>query len=612
MSLAYESFRTVGSLLLINADFRRLVRDVTTVGRGIFADTASSVSEAAGKLSNEVEPSEQRKDTSKTSEADGRAEQGAPSTEELEDEVQEVAETTKKDIKIAGHGALQSVQENVSEDTKDTLLSRVKNIVENLRQRQDYSSSVSTISALVKRYGTIYSRAASSTLREVQDEVEVSPELNFAAKNVWTFLGSFGDRHEWEVLESKFQKLMQKSQEDVGSPDLINHIGEVVQKAFTDPNFFDEPEETREKLKQKYRATDTNIPSLEIEEFIQQFKKTLKTLSRDVSVRKLVAAWRRIGSDISTAYQDERSFLATDILNIFFPLMVRAIQHIPIPRLEISVPEMDLLLENVVIEPGHTFHNSSFLPYRILISALNNIEVRKTHSKETNTSIKNIVTATVNGLNVSAKEFGYWIRVHSPYFLPLNGDEGIASFALDQRGMDIALEFEVGRERLEQMLALRSVKVHIHKLEYTVRDSNWTFMWWILKPFLKHMVRRVLEKTIAEKIVAVSHVVNRELVFARERLRATRIADPDDLMTFIRAVTSRLSGKMDPDIYTRIGIDAHRKGVFDGVYAPGSLAKLWHEERRTAQENIEAGEPDENEVTTWRNTIFNLSSSRFT
>jgi hypothetical protein len=109
-----------------------------------------------------------------------------------------------------------------------------------------------------------------------------------------------------------------------------------------------------------------------------------------------------------------------------------------------------------------------------------------------------------------------------------------------------------------------------------------------------------LEKTLAESIADVLHAANRELLYARERLRATRIADPQDLLTFVKAVVARLKPEEDPDMYTRVGVDAPTKGVFENVYTPGSIVKLWHEEAMRAEESIEErGEK-------WRNAIFDV------
>jgi len=93
-------------------------------------------------------------------------------------------------------------------------------------------------------------------------------------------------------------------------------------------------------------------------------------------------------------------------------------------------------------------------------------------------------------------------------------------------------------------------------------------------------------------------------VFARERLRATRICDPDDLGTFVKAIMARLTPQEDPDLYVRVGVEQPGKGVFKGVYAPGSVVKLWNEEAARASERIEDYGMDG-----WRNDIFDVHTS---
>jgi hypothetical protein len=266
---------------------------------------------------------------------------------------------------------------------------------------------------------------------------------------------------------------------------------------------------------------------------------------------------------------------------------------------------MDLLLENLILEPGRTVNYSSFLPYRLHLVTRNDIDVVKKHSKRTETAIKTIFTVTVQGLNISAEEFGYWLKAHTGLFFYFK-DEGIASFYLDRRGIDITLEVEVGRNQLEHIFTLRGVRVRIHKLDYKVSKSKWSFLLWLTKPFLKHLVRRTLEKKIAEEIVAAAFALNRELVFARERLRATRIANPQDLATFVRAVLARLK-PADSDVEARVGIDPLKSGVFRDVYAPGSIVKTWHEEATRAQEAIEDGDETHGLGSTWRNDIFDVA-----
>jgi len=182
---------------------------------------------------------------------------------------------------------------------------------------------------------------------------------------------------------------------------------------------------------------------------------------------------------------------------------------------------------------------------------------------------------------------------------------GIASFELDSRGLDIAIEFEVGKDRLEKILSLRNVKVKVHHLSYSLRKSKFACLAWLFKPLLRPIVRKVLEHQIATAIADSLHAANRELLYARERLRATRIADPQDLRTFVKAIITRLTPPEDPDLYTNVGIVGAadtRGNVFAGVYAPGSVVKVWREEAARADERIE----ENAETRGWRNEIFDV------
>ncbi|EEH17178.1 hypothetical protein PABG_07265 [Paracoccidioides brasiliensis Pb03] len=604
---ARECIRTVFSLLLINADFRRLVDDLATIGRMVFADTASALSLAAAEAAVEVQPTDEERANLKPRSSERNE---APSSEHIHEGLEHVSRVAGEVVGETGKAAVHSVEETVFGSYKNTLLYRMKRAVLNLRERKDYASSVSTITQLIKRYGVIYSRVLDETASAAEEDFEPNAELKQGVRSLWRFLESFGDRDEWELVESKFNVVVKHFEEDPELESLLQDIGDLIYGLMMNPVFYDSADETFEVLKQK--SSDIGLDSTfrqDIDAFLKQLRRALASVAKDRTVAKFLSAIKKLGSNLSRAFNEKAPRVSEDALNVFLPTLIRSIQRIPIPRLEVSAPNMDLLLENVVLEPGHSFHGSSFFPRRILTTTHNDVEVRKTHSKEVTTSVKTTVTITMNGVNISAKDFGYWIRVRTPSFIPYFGDEGIASFSLDERGIDISLDIEIGRDHIERLIALRGVRVHIHKLDYTVRQGSWSFMWWVLRPFLKHMVRRVLEKKIAEQIVAAAHILNRELVFARERLRATRIASPKSLATFVRAVLTSITPKMDPDVHVRVGVDARREGVFKDVYTPASVMPIWHEEGRGAGEAVRSGDQSGGVHMTWRNEIFDVVPS---
>jgi hypothetical protein len=523
----------------------------------------------------------------------------APTADDLNGDVAEVAKVvgngTAKVAKEAGH----SLTDKLQSDEGDSLVYRLKKTVTNLRQKRDYSDSVSTLSLLLQRYAQSYSRIAEDTIGATQADVNTNAAMDRAVKNFWTFISSFGDTQEWKKLEDCFHKILEHSRKDPEFESLMTNIGNSLQKLLTDPDFFEHVDEKFQELRKQSRSVGTESSLREdVDNFFVQAQRTFNTVVQDQDIAKLIKSSVQIANILSPKYNYINTDLVKDAINVFVPLIIQAIQYIPIPRLEVSTPELDLLLENLIIEPGKTINHTSFLPFRFKVETYNDFEVYKAKFR-TASSATSKLTIKIDGLSLAAEEIGFLLRAHSG--LLRLADEGIASFKLDERGIDIHLDVEIAKERQEQMLTLRGVRVHIHKLSYTLRKSKFSFFGWLLKPLLRPVIRKVMEKQLATAIADGIHAANRELLFARERLRATRISDPDDLRTFFKAVMTRLTPEEDPDLYTRVGVAQPGKGVFKGKYAPGSVVKVWEEEGARASERI-----DDWDEGGWRNDVFDL------
>ncbi|CAI6335272.1 unnamed protein product [Periconia digitata] len=593
---AYSSLKTVGSLLLTNSDFRIFLSDLNVVGREVFKDTAFTLSEVAKEAGNKIEPTQAEQKTLKEPGADSGP---APSADQLNGDVSEVAKVVESGTAKVAKEAQHSLADKLTAEEGDSLLYRLKKTVTNLRKKDDYSDSVSTLSLLLQRYAVSYSRVAEDTMGATQKDVHTNRAMDRAVKNFWTFLSSFGNRDDWKKLEECFHNVLDHSRKDPEFEDLMTDIGNSLQKLLTDPSFFDHADDKFQELRKKSRnvGTDSSLRE-DVDKFFEQAQNTFRSVTHDEDIAKLLKTSVQIFNVLSPRNQYANNDLVQDAIKVFVPLLIQAIQYIPIPRLEVSTPEIDLLLENLIIEPGQTINNTSFLPFRFRVETYNDLEIYKARFR-TASSMTSKLTIKIDGISLRADEIGFLLRAHSG--LLRLADEGIASFQLDERGIDIHLDVEIAKERQEQILTLNAVRVHIHKLSYTLRRSKFSLFGWLLKPLLRPIIRKVMEKQLATAIADGIHAANRELLFARERLRATRISDPDDLRTFFKAVLTRLTPAEDPDVYSRVGVTEPGQGVFKGKYTPGSVVKLWEEEGARADERIE--EWDEGG---WRNDVFDL------
>lgn len=591
---AYQSLQTVGGLLLTNSDFRIFLSDLNTVGKEVFRDSAFALSHVAEEVGNKVDPSEEEKQKVAKPGAD---DQPAPTTQDLTGDAVDVTQIVANGTAQVAKTTVDSAADKLEGDEGKTLINRLQQAVLKLRKRPDYNDSVSTLSLLIKRYALVYSRAAEDIAHVAKKDVQENEALDRAAHNIWIFITSFGNKKDWEKTEALFKKVLGHKDKDPQFESTLNKAGDGLQKLLTDPQFMEHADEKFKELRAEYnKSSNGSDLSKDVQALFQQLETTLYSVLRDEHINNLIQTSLRIFKILSPINQATNPELLQDSINIFIPLFIAAIQYVPIPRLEVSTPEIDLLLENLIIEPGHTVNQTSFLPYRLKVETYNDFELRKARFGTTS-AMTNLVTIKIDGLSAKADEMGFWLRAHKG-ILRL-ADEGIAGFALDEKGIDIHIDVEIAKERLEQILTLKAVRVHIHKLNYKIRKSKFSWLGWLIKPLLRPVIRKVMEKQLASALADFFHAANREILFARERLRATRIADPNDLLTFFKAVTARLTPADDPDVYTRVGVAQPGKGVFKNVYAPGSVVKVWNEEASKAPERIE-----EFDAGGWRNAIF--------
>lgn len=645
-SATYQSLQTVTTLLLTNAPFRLFLADLTAVGRDVFRDTARSLADASQQAADNVEevPADNIESAADVDGAVPAKETVAAVTDEVVAGASKVAADTKQSV------AAKLVDND--DGARERLLGRLKQAVGTLRQRPDYAESVSTLTILLQKYAAGYVRAAEGVVEAVEeavDEIRDGPgttgtvttndEADVALRNFWSFLTAFGDPEAWTRLETQFRALLDRTKGDNRKVDtFVRSVGHTLEDLLTDPSFFDDVEGQLGKIRQQGAELEEQLSSSEsssstsiredLDALLAQVKTTLQSVADDRDVAALVSTSTRIADIL---WPSSEGYVNTDLLgdavSVYVPRLVQAIQYIPIPRLEIVSNDVDLLLEGLVLEPGrhHDVHApalrgsesepSSFLPYRLQVQIRNDVDIHKTHvgaRHGTGSSVGTSATIHVRGLSVAAEDFGYVLRVHAGLFR--FNDKGIASFHLDERGIDVQLDVDVVRGTADRLLKLKRVRVHIHHLDFTLRKSKVAWLMWLFTPLLRPLLRTTLERQLASSIAESLQTVNQELVFARERLRAATIAagggsSLETIVPVIRAVLSRFQESVEenPDMDVSIGFQEGATGVFEGVYAPGSLVRVWREEAEEAQARIDE-EAASGTYTRdgWRNGIFDV------
>ncbi|KAI5805087.1 hypothetical protein EDC01DRAFT_641917 [Geopyxis carbonaria] len=599
----YDAVRTVADLLMTNAEFRRMCGDLATVGRQVLAETAGAGAQVAASVGETVRPSEGEL-AAVGSTIPVEAEGEGPEVEG--DTAAEVAEVLVEGVEDTVGVAIETAAKELNEDGRgDALLERMKRAVLRLRGRTDYTESVTIISILLKRYAQAYSRSVAAAADGVGSAFETNSELDMAVKRFWELLTSFGDTAEWYELTTRWNALLSHFTADQEFEALMAEVGNTLTDVLTDPSFAD-ADALQAKLGD-LRALAGGIGTSgdarsDLDLLLLQAQSVFTSVLSDPDIAALVTSGRAVFANLWPTPYTLNPDLASDLTHVLLPLLLSTLQYIPLLRVTIAAPEVDLLLENLILEPGDTVNHSSFFPHQVSLHTSADFALSKSrlHARYTS-STETTATLSARGLTVRAEDVGYWLRAHTGVWR--FWDEGLVSLALDKRGIDISLDLSFSRTSLEHLITLHDVDVKIHTLDYKLTRSRFRWLAWPFKPLLRRILKRVLRAQLEAQIAEACHALNRELVFARERLRATRVAQPKGVWRFVRALCARWTAPVESDVEVGLGVRSGKGelDVFEGRYAPGSVVKLWEEQAERVGEVVDVYAEG-----AWRNECFDL------
>lgn len=626
-----EAVKTVAELLMGNREFRGLIEDVVTVARLVVSDTAEVAGEKVKDVGEVVRPDQEEIDgvgERRPAELDQKpSSDQSPEQRELmnghgqngagaykgkrpdspSQQIKQVAAAVEEGIADTAQEAVDSAERALKDDDRgDALLERLKRTVLKLRSRADYTDSVNVISTLLKRYAIAYSRSVSGPAEHIASAVHTNSALDEAARRFWSVITSFGEKTAWDELLRRWDKLLSHLTSDVQFEALMNEIGDTITDILTDPSFADASaiDQKLQRLRQLAGGFDTGHTGSvkdDLDKLLEQAQTVLGSVANDSALTDVIAHTTAVATNLYPTPYSFNSDLASDLTHVLVPLLLQLIQYIPILRLTVATPEVDLLLENLILEPGDTVNSSSFFPHSIRLDTENAFEIRK-QPRRYKSVAKSRATIILRGISVRADEVGYWLRAHTGIWR--FWDEGIVSVRVDEKGVDVALDLEFARDRIENLVTLRRARVKIHKLDYVIHKSRFRWLAWPFKPFLRPILRRVLKKQMETQITEACRVLNRELVFARERLRAARVAKPKTWIRFLRAIAARMKIEDNGEVEVGVGVRTgkHERNVFEGRYAPGSVVGLWEREGEHVGEWVGVGDEGG-----WRNKCFDLA-----
>ncbi|KAI1174134.1 hypothetical protein F4777DRAFT_411434 [Nemania sp. FL0916] len=648
---ALQGLRTLGTLLITNGQFRKLLSDASLLVRDMAGDAATN---AATKVRPSEEKLQQldmpaddntwhdapnfskenmrsqfqsvykknptadaqdvagtavdgarRPDGSLSPQAGAQAGINAASGKINENVSEEDQVATKKAAAEYRRQAREYLNKKVPQERRDQTVWRLKKMVLECQQHPDYQQAITTLLDLAEQYGKHGKSMTSDGAGTVK---QTRSAFAAAEADLKTLIERFANGTSSDDLWSSINTLYADADKDPELRNWFKSMDTYIRKCLQQQGYIMDDDCNKEwhrlydhgnyLLREKYR-THTNRIVEEIKFLADQFDKDPQNKAFGVSLQKL---FRDLGHD-ANGKPTFKPHLIKDLTEVIIPAAFENVAYIPIPRIEFSDPQIDLIIENLVLE------SDNFMPNVLEVASDNFWRLgRKTASNQH----RNSIDVKVSGVQMDLRDVSFYIKRKRGF--PSIKDQGVANVFLGGDGFSFRLKLSTADPKdTQHFFKIDKVDVDVKHLNVKLVKSSHKLLFNLVKPVilkaLRPVVQKIAEKQIKEQFNQLDqtlYLVKQEADRALEEARADPKNAPNIYRRYMDAAQKQMLQKKQKaeqvaakaaDKKVNVAVTSE-ESIFPNIHLPGGISAKATEYKELARKGEQ-----------WESPVFSIGAS---
>ncbi|KAL8839871.1 MAG: hypothetical protein Q9170_001551 [Blastenia crenularia] len=645
---ALDGLRTLGTLLISNGQFRKLLSDATILLRDIAGDAAqnaatrlnpsqeqlSQIDQAADdntwhdvpdlsrdNLRNQAKSTYNQnkpfsrqdvKDTALNSTDQNQTRDGvdpnqAASTgaNQLRDQASaNVPDENKDRAKDYRDRSKNYVKEKLPKERRDQSIFRLKKMIVEIQGHQDYQQAIETILNLAEEYGghgkNMSRHGAGAVKGAHSDEA-----LTTAETDLRTLLERFANYTSADDIIDSVNAIYRDADKDPELKNWFKSIDSYIRKCLKEQGFIMQDAANEEwnqlydqghfLLRERYRDHTNRV--------LDEFKFFGLQFDEDPQNKKFAASMNKLFTELGNDENGKPVFkkhLVKDLSNVIVPGIFESVRYVPVPRIEYSDPMIDAIVENLVIE------SDNLMPNSFEFGSDNYFRWgRKTVASKN----KNKVMVSVSGVQMDLKDVSYYI--HKKQGFPSLKDTGVMDIHMGGTGFSFKIAMETAdKSDGQHFFKINKVDVDMKSLNIKLKQSKHKLLFNIFKPLLfgvvKPAISKVLEKLIKDQVHQLDGKAF-EIHQEAERVAKAAKNDPQNAPNiysrYVDAAKTTLTKNKEKaeaasaDKKTNVAMTQH-DSMFQNIKLPGGIST-----KATEYKNL-AAKGDK-----WESPVFSIGSA---
>lgn len=238
-------------------------------------------------------------------------------------------------------------------------------------------------------------------------------------------------------------------------------------------------------LRDKYRNHTDRIAN-EFKFFGNEFDNDPQNKAFANSVEKL---FLDLGNDESgkAAFKPH---LLKDLSEVILPAIFENVRYVPIPRIEVSDPMIDAVIENLVIESDNLAPN---------VFEFGSDNYWRWGRKKISNKNKNKVMISVSGVQMDLRDVSFYVKKKQGF--PSIKDTGIADIFMGGTGLSFKIEAEnADKSDRQHFIKINKVNVDVKNVNIKLKKSSHKILFALAKPIILKALRPALQKALEKQI----------------------------------------------------------------------------------------------------------------
>ncbi|KAK6526847.1 hypothetical protein TWF281_010043 [Arthrobotrys megalospora] len=571
---ALAGLRTLGTLMITNGQFRKLLTDCTILLRDIASDAAQKaggklqpshdqlkqidrpaedntwheapdlsrgaiqnraksafnknapvntedVRQAVGDTTAAAHPEGSRDPQNLAQQAVGEYQTGSPSgidaqggvqaglntldarkdDQKLEEQKSKAKETTNEYKRRASD----YLKGKMPQERRDQTIYRLKKMVVEIQGHEDYQQAIDTLLYLAETYAG-HTKAVGEQANTSVSTVRDDNHLKSAENLLRTVLERFANNSSSEDLFDTINDIYKDADQDPQLKDWFKDVDVYIRKCLKEQGYIltdsaNEEYDTlydrgRFLLRERYRNHTDRVFD-EFKFLGDQFAQDPQNKQFADSITKLL---NNLGKD-SNGKAVFKKHLVTDVTTVILPGFFETVRYVPVPRIEYTDKQFDVIVENLIIEGDNLMPN---------VFEFGNDSYFRWGRKDVTSKNKQKVMLAVSGVQCDLKDVSFYIKKKQGF--PSLTDTGLMDIYLGGEGFSFTIKMSSAEKKdRAHFFQIDKVDVDVKHVNIKLKQSKHKLLFSVFKPLLLKVVRPALQKVLEKQIKTSFSELDRKL-----------------------------------------------------------------------------------------------------